>query len=233
MYNLLPDTKPFLWRCFVLAVLGGCLFLGLPATGLARTEPTDAPRPVEAMKIAVDAYGYGYPLVTFDKVRQQNTNVASPDAEHAPVGQMIKMRSYPAVDNHCCAAPNSDTLYTMVWLDVSDEPWIIKVPAMGERYYILPFLDGWSEVFHVASQPLSGGGAQTYAVTGPGWSGTLPQGVIELYLQAKSPGKAKEPNWLPAPEGKFKLVLRLYDPSSKDPGILDGSWTPPAVKRVE
>ena len=64
----------------------------------------------EAVRIAVDAYIYGYPLVTFDMARRQQTNVAAPDGEHAPVGQMIKMRSYPAVDNHCCAAPNADTL---------------------------------------------------------------------------------------------------------------------------
>jgi hypothetical protein len=93
---------------------------------------------------------------------------------------MIKMRTYPVVDNHCCAAPNSDTLYTIGWLDVSEEPWVIKVPAMGDRYYILPFLDGWSEVIHVASQPLTGGGEQTYAVTGPEWSGTLPDGLTEV-----------------------------------------------------
>jgi hypothetical protein len=55
--------------------------------------------PIEAMSIAVDAYVFGYPLVTFDTVRKQQTNVAKPDAEHAPMGQMIKMRSYPAVDN--------------------------------------------------------------------------------------------------------------------------------------
>ena len=67
-------------------------------------------RPEEAMEIAMDAYIYGYPLVTFDTVRQQQTNVAAPDPEHAPMGQVIKMRSYPAVDNHCCAAPNADTL---------------------------------------------------------------------------------------------------------------------------
>jgi hypothetical protein len=58
--------------------------------------------PVEAVRIAVD-----YPLVTFDMVRKQQTNVAAPDAEHAPRGQMIKMRTYPAVDNYCCAAPNA------------------------------------------------------------------------------------------------------------------------------
>jgi hypothetical protein len=66
----------------------------------------------EAPRIAREAYIYGYPLVTFDMARRQQTNVAAPDAEHAPIGQMIKMRTYPAVDNHCCAAPNADTLYT-------------------------------------------------------------------------------------------------------------------------
>src|SRR5436309_13895908 len=133
-------------------------------------------RPVEAVGIAADAYVYGYPLVTFDMVRKQQTNVATPDAEHAPMGQLIKMRSYPAVDNHCCAAPNADTLYTIVWLDVSKEPWVFSIPAMGDRYYIMPMLDGFSEVFKVAGSHTTGGKAQTYAITGPGWSGALPPG---------------------------------------------------------
>src|SRR5271166_969170 len=136
--------------------------------------------PEEAMRIAVDAYIYGYPLVTFDMVRQQQTNVATPDPEHAPMGQMIKMRSYPAVDNHCCAAPNADTLYTMVWLDISNEPWVLSIPDMGSRYYIVPMLDGYSEVFKVASPSTTGSKAQTYAITGPGWSGTLPNNVTEV-----------------------------------------------------
>jgi hypothetical protein len=143
-------------------------------------EPTKSPGLEEAVNSAIDAYLYGYPLVTFDVVRQQQTNVAVPDAEHAPMGQMIKMRSYPAVDNHCCAAPNADTLYTEAWLDVSNEPWVISIPDMGNRYYILPMLDGYSEVFSVASPPTTGSKAQTYAITGPGWSGTLPPGVTQV-----------------------------------------------------
>jgi hypothetical protein len=134
----------------------------------------------EAVRIAVDAYVYGYPLVTFDMVRRQQTNVATPDGEHAPMGQMIKMRSYPAVDNHCCAAPNADTLYTMAWLDVGAEPWVFSIPEMGNRYYIMPMLDGFSEVFHVASASLTGGRPQAYAITGPGWSGSLPEGVTQV-----------------------------------------------------
>ncbi len=134
----------------------------------------------EAVRIAVDAYIYGYPLVTFDMARRQQTNVATPDGEHAPVGQIIKMRSYPAVDNHCCAAPNADTLYTLAWLDVRSEPWVFSIPEMGDRYYIMPMLDGFSEVFKVASASVTGGRPQQYAITGPGWSGTLPEGVIRV-----------------------------------------------------
>lgn len=133
----------------------------------------------EVFKIAVDAYIYGYPLVTFDMARRQQTNVAHADAEHAPMGQMIKMRNYPAVDNHCCAAPNADTLYTIAWLDVGDEPWMLSIPAMEDRYYILPLLDGFSEVFKVVSS-FEGSRARTLAITGPGWTGTLPDGVEKV-----------------------------------------------------
>jgi len=57
-----------------------------------------------------------------------------------------------------------------------------------------------------------------------------PDGSLNLYIQHQSPGNGKESNWLPAPEGKFNLVLRLYWPQKS---ILDGSWNPPSVKRVE
>ena len=149
----------------------------------ARADEHRSPGVVEAIGIAVDAYIYGYPLVTFDMVRRQQTNVAVPDGEHAPMGQMIKMRTYPAVDNHCCAAPNADTLYTEVWLDVSNEPWVLSIPDMGDRYYIVPMLDGWSEVIKVASSTTTDGKPQIYAITGPNWAGTLPDGVT----QVKSP----------------------------------------------
>ena len=55
---------------------------------------------------------------------------------------------------------------------------------------------------------------------------------MDLYLQAESPGAQKEANWLPAPKGKFIPMLRLYWPQDAPPSILDGSWTPPPVKRA-
>jgi hypothetical protein len=59
-----------------------------------------------------------------------------------------------------------------------------------------------------------------------------PDGSVEIYLQAASPGKDRESNWLPAPKGKFSLVMRLYAPRQTPPSILNGSWTPPPVQPV-
>jgi hypothetical protein len=165
----------------VAAALGLAASIALSASAVAADAPSVGV--ADAIKIATEAYIFGYPLVTFDMARRQQTNVAVADAEHAPMGQMIRMRTYPAADNHCCAAPNADTLYTEAWLDVSKEPWVLRIPDMGSRYYIVPMLDGWSEVFLVASPATTGSKAQTYAITGPGWSGTLPKGVT----QVKSP----------------------------------------------
>ena len=128
-------------------------------------------------KIVQEAYIFGYPLVTMDMVRKHETNVREPDGAHAPMGQLIKLRSYPPVDDHAAAAPNADTLYTMVWLDVSDEPWVFGIPEMGDRFYIMPMLSAYNEVFFVAGTRATGGGAQEYAIAGPGWSGTLPERV--------------------------------------------------------
>ena len=61
---------------------------------------------------------------------------------------------------------------------------------------------------------------------------TNPDGSVDLYLQAESPGPDKEANWLPAPKGKFIPMLRLYWPQDTPPSILDGSWKPPAVNGV-
>jgi len=115
-----------------------------------------------------------------DLTRLQETNVRKPDSAHAPMGQLIKLRSYPAVDNHGAAAPNADTLYTMDWLDVSAEPWVFSIPDMGNRYFIMPMVSGYNEVFFVAGPRTTGSKAQKYAITGPSWSGVLPKGVTRV-----------------------------------------------------
>jgi hypothetical protein len=197
-----------------------------------------------AVRDAVEAYIYGYPLVTFDMARMQQTNVEKPDEQHAPVNQMIKMRTYLPIDNHCCAAPNADTLYTIAWLDVYDEPWILSIPEIKDRYYIVPLLDGFSEVIKVISSINDGSKARHLAITGPGWSGTLPDGVTEVksstaivwmlgrIYSTGTPADYKAVNDI---QERFKLVpLSAWGkPWTPPPGVVDPDFDMKTAARAQ
>lgn len=166
-----------------LAIGGLSLLAGASANTMARAEFGEVLRNfadgIEEFALAQDAYIYGYPLVTMEYTRRVLTNVASPEGTHGPMGQFIKMRRYPDASFRDVTAPNADTLYTTAFLDVGKEPWVLSIPDMKDRYFLFPMLDGWTNVFQVPGKRTTGTGAQTYAITGPGWSGTLPAGVKE------------------------------------------------------
>jgi len=130
--------------------------------------------------VAVDAYIYGYPLVTMEFTRRVMTNGAAPAGTHAPMGQFLRMREYPNAKFRDVTAPNADTLYSTAWLDLQAEPFILSIPDMGDRYFLMPMLSGWTDVFAVPGTRTTGNRAQVFAITGPDWSGALPDGVKEL-----------------------------------------------------
>lgn len=134
---------------------------------------------MEDFWIATDAYVFGYPLVTMEMTRRVMTNVATATGTRGPMGQLVKARQYPDASFRDVTAPNADTLYTFTWLDVGREPWVVSLPDMNGRYALFPFLDGWTTVFQVPGKRTTGTGPQTYAITGPNWTGTLPPGVVE------------------------------------------------------
>ena len=138
--------------------------------GLSQSETTD---------IATEAYAYAYPLVTMEYTRRGLTNVPAAEDTKAPMGQIARMRTYPNASFNMVTAPNADTLYTQAWFDVAKEPWIVSVPDMGDRYYLLPMLDAWTNVFASPGTRNGGGKPRTFAITGPGWQGTLPPDVLE------------------------------------------------------
>lgn len=165
-------------------IFGGASLLATAAairTGYAFEGPlTDLVTGGEDFAIASDAYVYGYPLVTMEMTRRVMTNVATQEGSRGPMGTLIKLRQYPDATFTDVTAPNADTLYTTAWFDLTEEPWVLQQPDMGDRYYLLPMLSGWTDVFEVPGKRTTGGGAATYLITGPGWSGTVPDGMKEL-----------------------------------------------------
>jgi hypothetical protein len=134
----------------------------------------------EALKLGTEAYIYGYPLITMEMTRRVMTNTEAPKDNRAPMGQLFNAREYPTAAFRDVTAPNADTLYSFAWLDVGKEPYVLSLPDMGDRYFLIPMLDGWTDVFQVPGKRTTGDKAQAYAITGPNFSGQIPQGLKEL-----------------------------------------------------
>src|SRR5215470_6367037 len=136
----------------------------------------------EAYEIARDAYVYAYPIVTMDVSMRQSTNV--PDAKtiplRAPVNQFAHARNYPRTEDRDVVRYNFDTLYSPAWLDLAAEPIVLSVPDTGGRYYLLPMLDMWTDVFSVVGSRTTETKEGNFALVAPGWSGTLPDGVTKI-----------------------------------------------------
>jgi len=189
---------------------------------------------VEDFILASDAYVFGYPLVTMEMTRRVNTNVAEPVGTRAPMGRLANMRAYPTAAFRDVPAPNADTLYTTAFFDVGKEPWVLSLPDMKGRYAMFPLLDGWTTVFQVPGKRTTGTGAQTYAITGPGWNGTLPPGMKEyksatnivwLIGRIYCTGTPEDYAEVHALQDQVRLVpLSAYGkPSAPPPGTVDPS----------
>jgi hypothetical protein len=177
--------KPLLVAKRTLSLVLAAVFFGSlgSVSSPASAQTGDALTPQQTEQIGVDAYIYGYSLITMELTRRSFVNVASASPSSAPMGQFANMQAYPAVSDHRVTAPNADTLYSTAWLDVTEEPYVLSIPNMHGRYFLMPMLDGWTTVFQVPGKRTTGTGAQKYLITGPDWQGSVPAGVT----QYKSP----------------------------------------------
>lgn len=129
-----------------------------------------------AHDIGVDAYLYFYPLISVDITRKQSTNI-EPTKEFGkgPMNAFVHVPAFPPADLKVVVRINFDTLYSLAWLDLTKEPQIVSVPDTDGRFYLLPMLDMWSDVFASPGWRTTGTHASNFLVTPPGWSGTVPQ----------------------------------------------------------
>ena len=164
-------------RRFVAAVL--TLLLAAVVTPTIRAQPATVDS--ESHAIAAEAYVYLYPLVLMDVTRRQATNVAPEKTiGRGPMNMFNNVRAFPPVDFRDVIRPNFDTLYSSGWLDLTSEPMIVSAPNTDGRYYLLPMLDMWTDVFASPGKRTTGTAAGNFAVTPPSWHGTLPAGVEEI-----------------------------------------------------
>jgi hypothetical protein len=186
----------------------------------------------EAYEIAKEAYVYAYPLLLMDAFMRQGTNYAEPTGivTQAPYNQFSHARAFPPADFKAVVRPNVDTLYSSANLDLGPEPLVLSVPAT-ERYFMLPLLSSWTDVFAVPGTRTTGRStASEFLLVGPGWRGEAPSGVeiIRSPTRLVGIGGRTQTNGV----SDYDAVHRIQAGYKLTPLSAwgKGSYTPPKVK---
>lgn len=125
-----------------------------------------------------EAYVYLYPLVTMEILRKQATSLpADVRPGFGPANAFHHLRTFPSADFRAVVRPNFDTLYATAWLDLTNGPVRLHAPDTGDRYYMLPLLDMWTDVFATIGKRTTGTGEQDHVIVGPGNTVEPPAGI--------------------------------------------------------
>ena len=128
---------------------------------------------LQFVRSAAQAYIFGYPLVLMDLTREGMAGRAEPNS-------FIHSRVFPDHQFRQVVRPNNDTLYSIAWLDLERQPVVLNVPDMAERYYVMPLMDAWTNVFARVGTGTTGVAAGSFLISGPGWHGPIPQGLKHI-----------------------------------------------------
>jgi hypothetical protein len=133
-----------------------------------------------AMQAGAQAVIYGLPLVLMDITMRKTTNVSTERRLAKPINQFAHLRAFPTAAFKDVVRANVDTLYSSAFLDLAKEPLVLSVPDTHGRYYLLPIMDAWTNVFATPGSRTTGTKSGTFLITGPNWLGPVPDGMHQL-----------------------------------------------------
>src|SRR6516165_10029556 len=174
----------FVRRCSSLVAI--CFILAASAKAEPITEQ-------QAHAIGMDAYLYFYPLVTMDLTRKQLSNIEPGKGLGGPMNTFANIPAYPTAEDRAVVRPNFDTLYSSAWLELTKEPMVVSVPDTGGRYYLLPLLDMWTDVFASPGWRTTGTQAGNFVIIPLGWRPDLRDRLIDEFKLPKDTQRVEAP----------------------------------------
>jgi hypothetical protein len=171
--------------CALVLSLTGC---EKPADPISVAKDADenagiaAPGIAEVKAIAEEAFIYGLPIVMNYAVMNEFVIDKSSGQYKGPFNVISNEARVFTYEDTAVVTPNSDTPYSMLWLDLRAEPMVISVPAVeAARYYSVQLIDGNAYNYGYIGSRATGTEAGDYLVVGPGWSGETPAGIKQVF----------------------------------------------------
>ncbi|MFC6011532.1 DUF1254 domain-containing protein [Nocardia lasii] len=141
------------------------------------TKPSDTATAIALL--AADAYVYGYPpLFDLAEVRRLLTNSAGM-LPTAPFNEFSNATALATPETKFVSV-NNDTIYSVANIDTSGGPVRFDVPDAGDRYYVMQFVDVWTNNFAYVGRRATGTGAGSYLLVAPDWEGKAPKGTTVI-----------------------------------------------------
>jgi hypothetical protein len=199
----------------------------------ARSTPNSAAQealtPEVAANLATKAWLFGLPLVMFEKQVDYSTYVTSAGQAKAPINQIAHFRRFVDASERSIVGFNVDNLYSLAWIDLSKEPLVLSVPAMGDRYWIMQIVDAWNGVPAApGSRTHSGAEPHLFLIAGPDWQGEVPEGM-ELIRSPTNLGGVGGRTYCAGPDD-YAAVNALQDQYTLTPlSAWKTQWQPPEV----
>lgn len=133
----------------------------------------------EIVQTAKEAFVFGMPLVLMDITRAKMID-ATNNPNAAAVNTFEHKSKFPDAAFRDVVRANADTYYSTASLDLKAEPIILSVPNTHGRYYMMPMLDAYTNVFASPGTRTTGNEAHNFLITGPGWNGSVPAGMEQI-----------------------------------------------------
>lgn len=200
--------------------------------------PAQQAKPQEIRAIAERAYEFAYPIVLMEYTRRAAVERGTLGGT-AAMNHFTNAPAFPDARFHQVIRPNADTLYSSAWLDLSKEPLVLHLGDTHDRYYLMQFMDAWTETFDVPGKRTTGTGEEWFAIVGPGWQGKLPErtkridsptNTVWLLGRTQTNGASDYDNVHAIQRGFVLMPLSLYPdgPKPVKPGA-PAAGPPPAL----
>jgi hypothetical protein len=170
-----------------LAIVTNVNVLAVPAIAqdaISKAEKKDASRVgiLEAKDIAEQGFIYGLPLVMNYAVMQEFAVNKNSGQFKAPFNEINNEHRVSTPADTAVITPNSDTPYSMVWMDLRAEPMVVSVPMVEkDRYYSVQLIDGNTYNYGYIGSRATGSDPGDYLVVGPDWKGDKPAGIKKVF----------------------------------------------------
>ena len=178
-------TQAIVAAAFVAIALTGCEKKGDAITAAEQADKKTsiaAPGIAETKAIAEEGFIYGLPLVMNYAVMNEFAVDTKSSQFKAPFNEINNQHRVSTPEDTAVITPNSDTPYSMVWLDLRAEPMVVSVPAVEkERYYSVQLIDGNTYNYGYIGSRATGNDPGDYLVVGPDWKGETPAGIKKVF----------------------------------------------------